>query len=199
MHNNPIKGFIFDLDCTLVTSDLNFIKMKERVGCPIAEDILEYISHIEDDQKRIAAEAAVVNMEIEDALSAKWIPGAQSFIETLHLCNIPMAIVTRNCKAATSIKIDNNRIPIKSVITREDAPSKPDPTALQMIAQEWCMEPSDIVYVGDYIYDIQAANLAKMRAWSFGFDAQGYTHNKVDRYFDCFTELYNIAELVALE
>ena len=199
MYNNPIKGFIFDLDGTLVTSDLNFTKMKERVGCPIAEDILEYISHIEDDQKRIAAEAAVVNMEIEDALIAKWIPGAQRFIEKLHLWNIPMAIVTRNCRAATSIKIDNNKIPIKSVITREDAPSKPDPTALQMIAQEWCMEPSEIVYVGDYIYDIQAANLAKMRAWSFGFDAKGYPHNKVDKYFDCFTELYNIAELIELE
>lgn len=31
MHNNPIRGFIFDLDGTLVTSDLNFTK-NERKG-----------------------------------------------------------------------------------------------------------------------------------------------------------------------
>ena len=195
MYKNPIKGFIFDLDGTLVTSNLNFTEMKERVGCPLDEDVIEYIRQIEDDHQRISAEMLVVKMELEDALSAKWIPGAQFFLEQLRLRKIPMAIVTRNCRAATSVKMNNNHIPIKFVLTREDAPCKPDPTALQIIAKEWRMKPSDIAYVGDYLYDIQAANRAKMQAWSFGFDAQGYTHNKVDKYFDCFTELH-INELV---
>ncbi|CAI8240501.1 MAG: Phosphoglycolate phosphatase [Glaciecola sp. HTCC2999] len=196
MYKDPIKGFIFDLDGTLVTSELNFTEIKENIGCPLDEDVLEYISQIQDDHRRKAAEMYVVEMELKDALNATWICGAQCFLEQLHAHSIPMAIVTRNCRSATSVKINNNHIPIKLVLTREDAPSKPDPTALQLIAKEWRMEPSDIVYVGDYIYDIQAANRANMRAWSFGFDAQGYPQNKVDKYFDSFTEL-NINEFVA--
>mmetsp|Transcript_16814 Transcript_16814/g.43703 ORF Transcript_16814/g.43703 Transcript_16814/m.43703 type:complete len:90 (+) Transcript_16814:1-270(+) len=77
--------------------------------------------------------------------------------------NLPIAIVTRNCREATAIKIVNNRIPIEFVLTREDAPAKPDPTALLHIAQHWQLQPKDCLYVGDFIYDQLAAENAGMQ------------------------------------
>jgi len=49
------------------------------------------------------------------------------------------------------------------VLTREDAPAKPDPTALLMVANTWQLRPEDCLYVGDFIYDQQAAENAGMR------------------------------------
>lgn len=184
------KAFIFDLDGTLVESDLNFTTIREAIGCPTDQDILTFITELESDTQRYNAEQVVLKHELQDAYFAKWIDGAQRFVIELYQQKIPMAIVTRNCRAATSVKVSNNNIPIKTIVTREDAPAKPDPTALLMIAEEWGMTPSDIAYVGDYIYDIQAANNAGMQAWSYRFDAQHYPANNVDKYFECFTQLH---------
>ena len=74
-----------------------------------------------------------------------------------------MAIVTRNCREATAIKLANNAIPIDIVLTREDAPAKPDPTALLMVARQWQLNAEDCLYVGDFIYDQLAAENAGMK------------------------------------
>jgi HAD superfamily hydrolase (TIGR01549 family) len=84
-------------------------------------------------------------------------------VEKVQAHKLPMAIVTRNCRQATAIKVANNSIPIDYVLTREDAPAKPDPTALLMVANTWQLQPEDCLYVGDFIYDQQAAENAGMR------------------------------------
>ena len=84
-------------------------------------------------------------------------------VDAVIKADLPVAIVTRNCKQATALKISNNQIPISTVLTRECAPAKPDPTALLMIAGQWQIAPAHILYVGDYIYDQQAAENAGMQ------------------------------------
>jgi HAD superfamily hydrolase (TIGR01549 family) len=190
MYQNRPKAFIFDLDGTLVESELNFSQIRHEIHCPADQDILTFIANLPTEQARNQAEAIVLKHEIADAYYAKWMPGAQGFVEQLAYQKYPLAIVTRNSKAATQVKVNNNNIPIKTILTREDAPAKPEPTALLHIAQKWNMAPADIAYVGDYIYDIQAANNAGMQAWSYGFDTQYYPKNKVSVYFECFTQLH---------
>lgn len=189
MTKNNIKGMIFDLDGTLVTSDIDFGYLKQQIGCPNHADILAYINQLTDPAEQQAAQTLVVQMELEDALASQWIPGAQAFLAQLLEHDIPMAIVTRNCRAASSMKIAHHDIPIKLVLTREDAVSKPDPEALNIIAQQWGFEPNEIAYVGDYIYDIQAANRAKMHAWSYRYLVPAGETGHIDRYFECYTEL----------
>ena len=190
MYKKLIKGFIFDLDGTLVTSDLDFVKLKNEVGCPHDQDILAYIKHIDDPATKAAAQQLVEQMELEDALSCQWIPGAEAFIEQLRMKDVPMGIVTRNCRVATSLKIDNHNIPIKLVLTREDATCKPDPEALLFIAKQWGFAPSEVAYVGDYLYDIQAANRAQMQAWSYKYQLPQQSESQIDLHFNCFTQLH---------
>lgn len=52
-----------------------------------------------------------------------------------------------------------NNIPI--LLTREEHKAKPAPDALLHIASHWQIPPENLLYVGDYLYDLQAAQNAK--------------------------------------
>jgi HAD superfamily hydrolase (TIGR01509 family) len=162
-----VKAIIFDLDDTLVKTTLDFATLKLEVGCAQDDDILSFIKDLECPVARANANQVVLAHEIADAHTSRWLPGASAFVQQAKANNMPLAIVTRNCRQATKIKIDNNKIPIDIVLTREDAPAKPDPTGLLHIAEQWQIAPLDIAYIGDYIYDIQAAHNANMQAWLY--------------------------------
>jgi HAD superfamily hydrolase (TIGR01549 family) len=174
-----VEGIIFDLDDTLVRTCLDFAAIKSDIGCPADEDILTFIDKLSCSQQQQEANRIVLEHELHDAKTSTWLPGAQAFVERAKSSSLPLAIVTRNCREATEIKINNNNIGIENVITREDAPAKPDPTALLTIAQSWQIEPKNIAYLGDYIYDIQAAHNADMQAWLYKF------HSSAQDYNDC--------------
>lgn len=154
-------GVIFDLDNTLVTCSLNFTEMKQEIGCPQDQDILTFVGTLNDEQRE-AAELTIFAHEMLDAQSSVWMPGAKATIDELVRLSVPLAIVTRNCRAVAEIKIKQNSIPISTVLTREDAKPKPDPEALLLIAEEWKIDTFNVAYVGDFIYDIEAAQRANM-------------------------------------
>ena len=158
-----IKGVIFDLDGTLVESSLNFTQIRIDVGCPQHEDILTFVDALSCATTKANAHRTILQHELDDAQNAQWLPIGKAMVEKVQAYNLPMAIVTRNCRQATAIKLANNNIPIDYVLTREDAPAKPDPTALLMVANTWQLQPEDCLYVGDFIYDQQAAENAGMK------------------------------------
>ncbi len=173
-----VKGIIFDLDDTLVKTKLDFAAMKYQLGCSEEADILSFIAQLKCPEQQALANRIVLEHELDDAHTSRWMPGAESFVQQAMLLNLPLAIVTRNCQQATQVKLRNNKIPIDLVLTRDDAPPKPDPTALLQIASKWQIMPADIAYIGDYIYDIQAAHNGNMQAWLF----TDSLHNKNHEY-----------------
>lgn len=182
-----IEGVIFDLDGTLVSSQLNFPWLRQQVGCPEGDDILAFAAALTDPHLQQRAHSIIEQHELDDAHSAHWLPGARDFVQQLNRHNYPMAIVTRNFQQAARIKISNNAMPITRVITREEAPAKPDPAALLMIAAEWRLKPEQIMYVGDFRYDVEAANNAGMRSCLYAPQTlPDYAHQAdlVIRHFD---------------
>jgi beta-phosphoglucomutase-like phosphatase (HAD superfamily) len=93
LKNYTIKGVIYDLDGTLVSSSLNFQAMRQAVGCPQDLDMLAFIAAIEDPQQRQQAQQLVLDHEHQDAMTSTWLPGAQQLVNQIQL---PQAIVTRN-------------------------------------------------------------------------------------------------------
>ncbi|WP_372762349.1 HAD family hydrolase [Pseudoalteromonas sp.] len=164
MQSEAIKGVIFDLDGTLVSSELDFSLIKQQIGCPCEQDLLDYIAQLPSPYMREEAMNIVHQHEMQDAQHAQLLPGVHNAVQLLKAKNIPMAIVTRNFDKAAAIKLRNNPLPIDMVLTRSDAPAKPDPSALNVIASSWNISPANLLYVGDFLYDIQAAHNANMRA-----------------------------------
>jgi HAD superfamily hydrolase (TIGR01509 family) len=164
---NNVQGIIFDLDDTLVHAKLDFVSMKREIGCQPEHDILTFIDGLSCAKSKALAQNIVLQHELEDAKSSQLIKGALDFILRARQHALPLAIVTRNCRQAVAIKLKRNNIPIDLVLTREDALPKPHPEALLAIATQWRLPPANIAYIGDYIYDIQAAHNAKMQAWLF--------------------------------
>src|SRR5438128_2539107 len=65
------------------------------------------------------------------------------------------------------------------VVTRNDAPFKPQPEGLWRICKAWGVEPPEVLMLGDYVYDIQVgrnagartALLTRGRDWPFAAEA----------------------------
>ena len=184
-----IKAVIFDLDGTLVSSRLDFNWLRQQISCPENEDILTFTANLSDPKLQQRAHAIIEQHELDDAQAASWLPGAKRLVDHLYQHNYPLAIVTRNFSRAAQIKLRNNAMPITRVITREDAPAKPDPTALLMVAKEWHLTPEQIMYIGDYRYDIEAANRASMMSCLYAPDEQPDYASQADIVIQHFDEL----------
>lgn len=156
-----IRGFIFDLDGTLVTSSLDFTAIRQEIGCPATEDILTFLDTVPGDRK-----ASIIDIvhrhEMNDAQESDWLPHVRPFLAQCAANDIPMAIVTRNSAIPTQVKVGRNEIPIQHIVTRETSKPKPDPTALINIANDFNLPTEAIMMVGDYKYDLQAGRNAKM-------------------------------------
>lgn len=183
-----IKGVIFDLDGTLISSRLNFKMMREMVGCPAATDILSYIDTLPIAEQRIANQI-VCDMELDDVETCVWMPGAQEFVWSLKGRNIPMAIVTRNSSHVAKLKLEKHNVPIDLVYSREDAPAKPDPAALLEIASNWNIHCENLCYVGDFKYDIEAALNASMVSVLIHFGIEPEYSNLADVSISEFSQL----------
>ncbi|KLN65169.1 HAD family hydrolase [Vibrio sp. VPAP30] len=157
-----IKAIVFDLDNTLVSSDMDFRWLREQVGCPLDKDLLSFVDQIECEQTSQQANALILQHELDDANSSYPMPGCQSLISFIHSNQLLTAIITRNCAQAAAQKILHNELRIRRVITREHFPPKPAPDSLVSLTHEWNLERHQILYVGDHLYDLQAAFNADM-------------------------------------
>ncbi|RRS09780.1 HAD family hydrolase [Pseudoalteromonas sp. J010] len=167
MDRIPVKGIIFDLDGTLVTSELDFSLIRAQIGCPSGHDLLSYINSLPSPYMREEAMNIVHQHELCDAQHCEVIPGVKPVLTQLSQMGVPLAVVTRNFAKAAQLKLKATGLPIPLTLTRDDAPAKPDPTALLRVAQTWQVPSYQCVYVGDYLYDIQAAHNAQMPSCLF--------------------------------
>ncbi|KYN83372.1 phosphatase [Vibrio cidicii] len=159
---NQIRAVVFDLDNTLVTSSLDFVSMRQALGCPEQEDLLSFVDKLPDAAQRAHAQHIILQHEMADAQSSTPLPGCHALLAFIKQRAWRCAIVTRNCLAASELKLAHNDIEVEKLITREHCAPKPDPEALLQLADEWQLRHHQVLYVGDYLYDLQAANNANM-------------------------------------
>ncbi|MFC1236342.1 HAD family hydrolase [Vibrio sp. F74] len=162
MDLDRIKAVVFDLDNTLVTSGMDFQALRGVIGCPLNEDLLTYSDSLSNKQDRDRAHQIILDHEMSDALSSEPMSGCYELLEFLYKNNFHTAVVTRNCRQATALKLSHNNIEFEQVITREDFPAKPAPDSLVALANGWNLSTVNVLYVGDYLYDLQAAANANM-------------------------------------
>lgn len=156
------RGVAFDLDGTLVNSGLDFRTIRRDLGFPEGVGVLEHIATLADEEQRAKAHQVLHRHEIAGAERATWMPGAESLLGALNAAGVPMAILTRNSRAAVCATCKTLDIPVGRILTREDCAPKPSPEGLLRIARHFDLPVERMLYVGDFIDDLTAARRAGM-------------------------------------
>ena len=70
-----IKAIVFDLDNTLVTSDIDFTELRKQIGCSHDDDVLSYVEQLKCDERKLLANNLILAHELEDARHSDTLPG----------------------------------------------------------------------------------------------------------------------------
>lgn len=179
------RGVLFDLDGTLVDSAPDFVAtialMAARLGKPPVslEQLRPHVS--KGSRAMLKASFPEFPEEEREALVPEFLstyegllgdhaPPFESipeFLAALDDAGVPWGIVTNkpeylavqvldklDWSERSKVLIGGDTLPVK----------KPDPLPLIVAAEKMGIAPADIVYVGDDLRDIQAANAAGMRS-----------------------------------
>ncbi len=155
-----VRGVIFDLDGTLIDSALDFDQMRSDMEFAPGQFILETLDSLPEGARKEHCREILQRHEYRGAMAATLMPGARELVDELARLRIPQAILTRNSRVMTQLALDRLNLEFSQVVTREDAPPKPDPAGLISICRAWNVAVSDVVFVGDFQFDLQAGRRA---------------------------------------
>lgn len=176
------KGIVFDLDGTLVDSPLCFRSIREELEIPEGHYILEYLDPLPAATKE-AKLRRLEEIEVEAARRSTPFPGVQRLLGDLRAKGILTGILTRNCRAATGQAIGLHQMAIDLIVTREDAPAKPDPSGLRKFLAEWSLAAEELLFVGDVHFDIECGKRAGVRTALFTNGGDGRSDLLPDHIF----------------
>ncbi len=156
-----VKVMGFDLDGTLVRMKLDFNTIRKELGIPPG-DTLQYISSLPKD-KGMSLMRQLEERERKAALEAEIAQGARELIQECRDRNIKVVVITRNSQESAALTLEVLDIEVDMILSREEADPKPSPEALNIVLNHYGIEPYEMAYVGDYIYDVQAGNAAGVK------------------------------------
>lgn len=161
-----IKGFLFDLDGTLVDS----LPVVERAWCGWADrfgishdDVLDFIHgkqaitslrHFMPDRSEDEIQAEfrrLEHIEATDTDGVTALPGAVALLEHLNALDIPWAIVTSGSMPVAAARRETAGLPEPKVFVTAErvARGKPEPDAYLLGAQLLGLAPEECVVVED--------------------------------------------------
>ena len=188
---SPIRGVVFDMDGTLVDSALDFDAMRAEMGLPAELPILETIASLGEHEAARCREI-LHRHEHGGGERAVVMRGAPEFLRALDRLGLRRAVWTRNSRAVALATLRRTGLEFETVLARDDAPAKPDPTALVELARAWELPHGDILVIGDYIFDMEAGRRAGSRTALYTAGAEPHVcpgYELADFHFGCFTEV----------
>jgi HAD superfamily hydrolase (TIGR01509 family) len=162
-----ICGLVYDLDGTLVDSGLDFPAIRREMGLPEGVPILEALAEIPQGERLDHCLRVLARHEDEAAERATLMPGAAELVSHLAANGIPQAIFTRNSRRCSTRMLERVGLTFPWVLCREDGPPKPHPAGLLKLCEIWQVAPADVLFVGDFLHDINAGRAAGVRTVLF--------------------------------
>jgi HAD superfamily hydrolase (TIGR01509 family) len=161
-----LRHWVFDMDGTLTLAVHDFPAIKRALGIPQEDDILGHLAALPAD---IAAAKHAWLLEHERALAVASRPaaGAVELVRELAGRGYRLGILTRNARELAHVTLEAIGIADcfakDDVLGRDEAAPKPDPGGLLKLAEAWNVQPSEMVMVGDYQFDLACGRAAGTR------------------------------------
>ena len=158
-----IKHWVFDMDGTLTVAVHDFDFIREYLEIPAQADILTHLASLPADESA-AKHAWLLEHERELPVASTPAPGAVELVRELADRGVRLGILTRNAQELAHITLKAIGIAqyfeAHDVLGRDNAAHKPDPDGLLQLARAWAVEPSRMVMVGDYRFDLDCGRAA---------------------------------------
>ena len=176
---SKIALIIFDLDDTLIHSNIDYDLMKQHVknlfnpdykfkNNPTIKELLEILENNPD--KINQAYALIEQIESDSAKTIELIPNADLLPPLLKQMNVNSAILTNNSRQSVEKYLTFEKFKFLKemgpIITRNDVSTmKPDPAGINKIIEYFSLneKKSEVMYIGDSFIDADAAHYAGIR------------------------------------
>lgn len=164
-HPALMSGFLLDWDGVLANTKLDFSGLRERHFGGRGVMLLEEAQKLPQRDREVLLKD-LRELEMKGAASATPVPGAQELLLWLEASSIPFAVVSRNCMESIELAAEKCAIRLPENVFARDSGGcvKPDPKALTEAACAISVRANECVFVGDFLYDLQGARRAGMRA-----------------------------------
>ena len=157
-----IRGILFDMDGVVVRQRLDFLAVKQEIFGNTHGFILERMGELPPPERR-RAEAILERHETVAALTAEPMDGILPFLAWMEARGLKRGLVTRNSRKSVELVLGRLGIGFDAVVTREDAPPKPAPDPVWVACRGMGLEPSEVVFVGDFEFDMLSGRRAGVR------------------------------------
>lgn len=185
-----VDAVLFDLDGTLVETNIDFPQMKREVIALAAEygldttgmfkmDILAVVDATAQaltsqgrlNEARISRKRAMKvleDIELIHAAGTREVPFARELVAALRTRGAGIGIVTRNCRRASEMSLRITAIVPDVLVSRDDCVRhKPHPDPIHRALQLLGAKAANSVMVGDHTMDIESGKAAKMKTIGF--------------------------------
>ena len=154
------RHWVFDLDGTLTLAIHDFALIRRELGIPPEHDILHHLAALPADEAA-AKHAWLLAHEQQLALAAQPATGAIELVRQLSARGCRLGILTRNARPLAQLTLASIGLDgcfaLDDIIGRDEAPPKPDPGGLRLLARRWQVPTTELVMVGDYRFDLDCA------------------------------------------
>lgn len=185
---NKYKAVCFDMDGTLLDTKVNYVKIADlafdemiAVGVPEGvinrNDGLKFnlesgIDYLKSESRmgdvfNIAAKVAKIanEVELETVGLSKTFECSLEVLQKIHSKGLKTGLLTRGCReyAVTACRICGIISEIDEIVARDDYPieeAKPSGKAMEHMAAKLGVRPSEILFLGDHLFDYQCAQEA---------------------------------------
>lgn len=160
-----MSGFLLDWDGVLAETKLDFSEIRRRYYGGRRALLLEEADTLPADE-RDSMMRELHELEMNGAEQSSAVPGALELLQWLDDAGAPYAVVSRNCHDSIKLAAEKSGIKLPRHVFSRDVGKwiKPDPRALTDAAEAIGVRAGECVLVGDFLYDLQGARRAGMRA-----------------------------------
>jgi HAD superfamily hydrolase (TIGR01509 family) len=152
-------GVIFDMDGTLIEPLLDFALIRADLGIPTGVGILEALDAMPP-ADALPLRRRLLEHELTAARQARLLPGAEQTLQHIRRAGLRLALLTRNAPQAMDIVLRRFGLAFDLAWSRDDGPIKPAPDGVLRACRQLGIAPARTACVGDFRYDLQAANAA---------------------------------------